>query len=126
MRPRSHEECTPLLRPHLLLLNSPGNTHPQSFRDLKCQISEEPSLSLPLLQTETQPVPHLNPPHPRVPMPQRLLVQAIVLEESFQTALGLLELALLNDSAGERPQGPLIQGRGASLPSCLISACGRS
>lgn len=89
------------------------------FRGTKPQPPSSP-------KTETQPVPHLNPPHPRVPMPQRLLVQAIVLEESFQTALGLLELALLNDSAGERPQGPLIQGLGASLPSCLISACGRS
>ena len=76
------------------------------FRGTKPQPPSSP-------KTETQPVPQLNPPHPRVPMPQRLLVQALVLDESFQTALGLFELALLGDSAGERPQGPLIQGPGS-------------
>ena len=96
--PRSHEEGTPLSRPHLLLVIPLGDTHLQSFRGLKCQISEEPSL--PKDRNTACPVPH--PPHRRVPMPP---AQALVLEKSLWTDLRLPELALPGDSGRGMPSG---------------------
>lgn len=100
MPPREgHEEGAPLLRPHLLLLNSLGNTHPQSLRDTKCQISEEPSLAFPLLRRQKHSLSLRAPP-----------MKALVLGSLSRlpsASLGRARAALLDDCVRDS-QGSLV------------------